>query len=397
MAPVSERPAVVVLGLSLAGLNAMRNLTRRGIQVIGVDADSRQAGFHSCASEAVLVASPDEEPQRVVEQVTAIGRRLGGRPVLLPATDSFALWLARYQDPLAAQFRFTVAEPALVEALVDKAAFAQLMSRHDLPTPRTWRLNGRHEPSHELRYPCAVKPAVSHQFHRRVNRKGFYVTSPAALAALQQHLNGAGDALIAQEFVPGSDATHFSCAAYLDAAGTARGVFVSRKIRQYPRRLGVGSLCESAWDEEVAALGLRVLRAIGFRGLAEVEVKRNAVDGRLYILEINARTWLQNQLAARCGVDLDYAAYAEHADSSWTAPRQVDGIKWISLRGDVRSAAQALRARELTVSQWLGSLRGPIELAYWSWRDPMPFVHELGRMARDVVGAAGRLIRRREG
>lgn len=382
---------VVVLGLSVTGLNVLRNFAKRKIPVIGVDCDSTQVGFLTRCAPTHVVSSPDEDPEAVLAHLAALARRWDTRPVLYPTTDRFALFVSRHRTRLAAQFRFHLAPQDLIEAMVDKDRFAQLMEAHGVPTPRTWRLDTKtaDEPDG---FPCVVKPSVSYRFKSTHDRKGFCVSSPEALEELRATLGPVSNSLVVQELIPGEDDQHYSCAAYLDARGDLRGVFTSRKLRQYPRTLGIGSLCESVWEPDVAALGVRVLQAVGFRGLAEVELKRDARDGTLKVLEINPRSWIQNQLAQRSGVDLDYLAYLDASGLNPPGPpvsiagagepcgRQTDGIKWLAIKWDVRAAGEAIRARELTVGAWWRSLRGTKVIAYGSWTDPAPFARELQQL-----------------
>ena len=143
----------------------------------------------------------------------------------------------------------------------------------------------------------------------------------------------------------------------------------------------------------MATLGLRSLQAIGFQGVAEVEIKRDARNGILTVLEINSRSWIQNQLAYTAEVDLDYLAYADAAGLPLPlARRQLDGLKWIAWRWDLRAAWNAVRAGELTTVAWLRSLRSSKVVAYWSWSDPVPFAWDAGRFLRDIWNAIARRL-----
>ena len=57
--------------------------------------------------------------------------------------------------------------------------------------------------------------------------------------------------------------------------------------------------------------GLRFLAALGYRGLSQVEFKRDPRDGRYKLMEINPRLYQWHGLAAACGVDLPRLAYCD--------------------------------------------------------------------------------------
>ena len=57
--------------------------------------------------------------------------------------------------------------------------------------------------------------------------------------------------------------------------------------------------------------GLRLLKALGFHGISQVEFKRDPRDGRYKLMEVNPRLWQWHGLAAACGVDLPLIAYRD--------------------------------------------------------------------------------------
>ncbi len=68
---------------------------------------------------------------------------------------------------------------------------------------------------------------------------------------------------------------------------------------------------EAVWVQEVVDAGLRFLAALDYRGLSQVEFKRDPRDGRYKLMEINPRLFQWHGLAAACGVDLPRLAYAD--------------------------------------------------------------------------------------
>ena len=63
--------------------------------------------------------------------------------------------------------------------------------------------------------------------------------------------------------------------------------------------------------QEVVDAGLRLLAAVGYHGLSQVEFKRDPRDGRFKLMEINPRLFQWHGLAAACGVDLPRLAYQD--------------------------------------------------------------------------------------
>ena len=62
-------------------------------------------------------------------------------------------------------------------------------------------------------------------------------------------------------------------------------------------------------NPEVAELGLRFFQGVGLRGLANVEFKRDARDGRLKLIECNHRFTAPTGLLRAAGMDLPLFVY----------------------------------------------------------------------------------------
>ena len=192
--------------------------------------------------------------------------------------------------------------------------------------------------------------------------------------------------LMLQEVVPGGDGELYCCCAYHDASSNPLGVFVGRKIRQHPPGYGEARLAESRWVDDVAEAGLRLLAELAYHGISQTEFKRDPRDGRLKLMEINARHWLFHPLATICGVELSHIAYSDALGRPLEAPRQRDGVRWLDAWHDTRDGLRELRRGDLRLRPWMASLRDVRVDAVCALDDPGPAVVS-------ALGAVGRRAR----
>ena len=314
----------------------------------------------------------------LVEALVELAMREAQRPVLYFEEDAHLLMVSRHRDRLNSAFQFILADPVLVEQLVDKARFQRLAEDLALPVPRTRALHPvpGSRPQHlDLRYPLVVKPLTRRESWAAIEREGkaIQVNGADDLAALWPRLTAAGLDLLAQELIPGPESAIESYHVYIDTRGEVAGEFTGRKIRTYPAAYGhstaltVSDIRGQAAD--VAALGREVAQRLGLRGVAKFDFKR-APDGRLYLLEINPRFNLWHHLGAVAGVNLPALVYADLTGRDRPRPAVARaGACWC------RPGTDRLAAREagLTTLAWL---------AWWvrceasplSWDDPAPFL-----------------------
>ena len=78
---------------------------------------------------------------------------------------------------------------------------------------------------------------------------------------------------------------------------------VARRLRQHPLEFGRASTyVETAEVPELETLSERLLRAVDYYGLVELEYKLDPRDGQYKLLDFNARTWGYHSLGSRAGV-----------------------------------------------------------------------------------------------
>lgn len=285
------------------------------------------------------------------------------KPVLYVQDDDALLLASRQRACLASFFHLPLADAPLVEALVDKARFAELAARHGLPVPATRRIAAA---DGGLRFPVVVKP-LTRDAAWPGTAKALRADTPAALQALRRcH----GDDLLVQELIPGPETRVESHHVYVDASGAIAAEFTGRKIRTWPASFGHSTAVEITEAPDVAALGRRAVRALGLRGVAKLDIKRGP-DGTLHLLEINPRFTLWHHLGAEAGVNIPALVHADLCGLPRPRPAPArPGAAWLRPREDWRAA----RAAGIAPLRWLRFLRDAAANASFDARDPMPFL-----------------------
>ena len=106
---------------------------------------------------------------------------------------------------------------------------------------------------------------------------------------------------------PGGEALGVSLLFNKDAE--PRALFVHKRLREYPLNGGPSTLRESVLRPEAAELGVRLLRALRWYGVAMVEFKVDPRDGVPKLMEVNPKLWGSLSLAIASGVDFPALLY----------------------------------------------------------------------------------------
>jgi D-aspartate ligase len=122
---------------------------------------------------------------------------------------------------------------------------------------------------------------------------------------------------------------------------------------------------------------LRLLTAIRYTGLVEVEFKRDWRDGQFKLLDLNPRVWGWHTVGNRAGVDFSYLLWLLMCGEPISETQAHPGVRWVRMSTDFPIAALEILRGRLSVRDYLHSLRGPIESAIFTIDDPLPGLLEL--------------------
>jgi D-aspartate ligase len=383
----------VILGGSENALSVARSLGSRGItvHVLGDGVGTNLTRYSRFVSSFLTVADLEERSARWLDWLESGPRKA----VVLACSDAALEFVAQHRPWLVENSYLPVeANDAITLAMLDKASTYELARDAGFDVPRTAAVADAADLDAAvdgIGFPCALKPRSSHRYYEVFGGKAIVVRSPEELRQVFDPIDAAGLEVLVSEIVLGVDDSCCSYYSYLDERGEPLLHFTKRKLRQYPIGFGGGTYHVSHWDADVAELGLRLLQAIGLRGIGNVEFKRDRRDGRLKLIECNPRLTAADALLRRAGVDLPHLAYARALGGELDL---VDGFRsgvrqWYP-DSDFRALLAYRAAGQLTTRRWVASLAHVQHFPVFDRRDVRPSVVGAGRWIRR---AARRVVR----
>jgi predicted ATP-grasp superfamily ATP-dependent carboligase len=391
-AAAAKPPAAVFQVSYSCGLDIVRDLGRHGVPMLALDPDPAAIGLRSRYAAGQVCPSPLDDEEAFLTWLETLGPRLPQRAVVFPSHDEFIWPLSRHAERLEPWFIVPFSRWDVMSKVHDKRAQMEAAWRAGVDTPKTVFVSSGAElqaAAGEIRFPAVLKPVESLAFKLRFHRHILDVETPAELQRIYDKVDDLG-VLILQERIPGGEDELWTVGSYLDAESRPLAVFTGHKLRQYPHAGGSCLAGVSRWDDKLADSALRLLRELRFHGVSQVEFKRDPRDGRFCLMEINARHWKWHGLAARCGVNLSYAAYRDAVGDPYIAPRQQDGVKWIVANKDVPLALLEIAKRQRSAPEYLRSLRGTRMDGLHALDDPLPGLLNAGAVVKQIVTRAPR-------
>ncbi len=383
-------PAIILGGAAGNGLSVARSLGGHGVKVYQL---LDGPNLHSRYASAIrLTPSSDRQAAWTQFLLGPQSESLRGA-VLLACSDAGIELLIDHREQLAGRFTLDISNPNAQRTLLGKLTMYRMAREAGVPTPQFWTAESLEQVTErkgEYLYPLLVKPTYSHRFQAVFRDKFFRVTNFDELLDAYRLVRGHGlDALLLEE-IPGPDDQLCSYYTYVDERGEVLFDFTKRIIRRFPENRGLACYHVTDWNPEVRDLGLRLFRQAGLRGVGNVEFKRDLRDGRLKVIDCNARFTAGNPLLVASGCDLALFVYNRLAGVSQPSLRgraYVLGLHYWLPVNDLR-AFLALKAEgRLTFAGWLTGLAHRQVVPYFRWNDPWPWLVTTAGYAWRAVGA----------
>jgi D-aspartate ligase len=374
-------PGGVVVGGDYLGLEIARSLGHRGIPVCVIDDERSITRFSRFTTRSIRVKDL-RDAEACTDALLTAGRRLAlDGWVLFPTRDEGVAAIARNRDALAEVFRVPLRGWDTIRWASDKRNTYELAARLGIPTPRTWYPQAARDLADiDAEPPFAIKPAIKQNFIYETGDKAWRADSRAELDALFARacaVAGDGEIMI-QELIPGDGRFQFGFGA-LFKDGMSLGSMVARRRRQHPPTFGrATTFAETVDIPTLEERSERLLGAIDFYGLAELEYKRDPRDGEYKLLDFNARAWGYHGLGRGAGVDFPLLLFEDQLGRPVAPRRARPGVRWIRLTTDLPTAAVEMWAGRLRFRAFLRTLAREIDVeAVFSRDDPAPGLAEI--------------------
>jgi predicted ATP-grasp superfamily ATP-dependent carboligase len=382
-----------------AALAVIRSLGKRNIEVTAGDFLNFNTGFLSkYCRHKILYPSPERDCQMFVKTLLKFFRK-EKYDLLIPITDLTATLLSKYKEEFEPYVDVGIPSYDVAMNVFDKARTIRIAVDHNIPCPQTFLVEDIESVktiANEVKYPAVIKPRSkvlllnNSAVTMKVTAKN-YVYDPESLIAnytelISQHeeLVESNNLPLIQECVSGIG---YGLEALMDRSGS-RATFLHKRLREYPATGGASTLRISVKNMEMQEIGLKMLKALNWYGVAMVEFKIDRRDWKPKLIEVNGRFWGSLPLAIASGIDFPYLLYKMMKEGNTYS--QIDyeiGVmrRWL-LPGDLLWILTTLRyghARLQAIKDFFASFSVPDDIV--SVDDFLPFFGTANVIMHDFI------------
>jgi len=374
MAKIATAPAVVLCDGSNS-LGVIRSLARVGVPSIAAAMSPQEIALHSRYPVRKLCLPPtprDGAEQRLLELLLDLREH---RPVLIPSSDRYVVFMQRHRRALAERFNFCLPSDELITALIDKALETELIARSGIALPKTARVLPE-DPAELVRLlglPLIIKPRSFAEVPL-LPGKNLIVRSWQVLEEFYRSHEHCPGGFLAQEVVPGGDdALHVGSCTF-NRRSELVSAFTFRKLRMTPAHFGVASFAVSEVNPRVVELAEFIARTVGYMGPTVFEFKLDARDQQYKYIEWNPRIGLCNYFDTVCGVNTAWYTYRVSRGEEVGRQRiaQRDGVIYCDLYEDLYASFKDGESPASVAAFYLRYWNRPRVGAFHCWSDLRP-------------------------
>ena len=376
-----EPTGVIVIGDHIQALGIIRSLGRHGIPVYLLhDKTLCISRFSRYCYKFIKTPSMDNESD-FISFLAELAKKFDVNDyILMPTNDAAVRILSKNKDFLEKYYKVPTPHWDITKFALNKELTYSLAAENGIPVPKTIHpKNVEDLQKLHINYPVVLKGVEGLNFYRKTGAKAFRANSLGELKRIYEKNSTLIDfsEIIIQEEIPGGTDLMYSFCSFFKN-DELLGVWTGRKVREHPVGLGTGTFAESIYVPEIVELGSKLLSAMNYYGISEIEFKKDPRDNKFKLIEMNARTWLWISLAVRAGVDFPYMLYKDIMGDGIAPVKSFrEGIRWMHIYTDLGVMIKEIPRGNMMIKDYFASLNnGEKEFAVFSLNDPLPFIME---------------------
>lgn len=317
---ISRKQTVIPIVLGDSGLGFIRSLGEKGISSLVIDDGISSVRDLSKYCFRVFSSNFATAPDQVLNQLRELSeishQKTGQLPILFPVSDYALEFIQLHWDTIAPLAQLSCPDRPTLTLSLDKISFYRWLKERGYPGPRTLfpseSAGSIYDDVDDLNFPCLLKPSLTYKLEDLLGVKLFVVQNKNEYEKSVDVLRKNKIPYVVQDIIPGATNDQFSFAGYCSDNGNILTYVMTNKIRQ--GFYGAGTFVSSAYVPELLDISTALLKELKYKGIFEIEFKRDSRDGQYKIIELNARSWAQVDLATRAGVNVAYCSYKNLVD-----------------------------------------------------------------------------------
>lgn len=366
--------SAVVLDIGFSGYGVIRSLSGYNIPIVAFKTKTFnfEAGTRLCNKIFAF-----NDIHHLYDMLMSYAQTQSQKPVLYLTSDKYVYFISENITEISKSYQIDFPDKDTINILMNKLNFTQFAIKNNLKIPKTTDLSEITKIQifkNKLDFPLVLKPWLrTDKWNKNIKEKGFLLNDYNKLEEVFEKIKKIEKNILIQEYIPGGDDHIYYCLTYYDQQSNCISAFTGRKIRQWPIKTGSTATTIACDNDTIKKETMKIFDLLNYKGFGSFEYKKHAITGEYYIMEPTVgRLNQQEYVATLNGNNLPLIAYNSLTkaglDPILPTKKPVIYIDEIS---ELRSAFKYLKEGNLSIKEWLKSLKGYKAYRYCNLNDPM--------------------------
>lgn len=366
---------MIIIEGHVQGLSNTRSLGEAGIPVYIIDKTNCIARYSKFCKKFFIC--PDFNTREFIEFLIMLARSESLKDwILLPSNDHAVLSISRHRNILSEFYKIITPEERIISNIYDKSRLLSIAENIGISVPTTKYFKTEDDPiDKSIMFPVLTKGRHGLDFYKAVKKKAYLAMSEQELRnQLKQIRNKCPlENTFTQELIPDNGTNKTVSFTAFCISGEIKTYWAGEKVREHPVRFGTATFARSIDGSFLLTMSKRLLHALNYTGVCEIEYLLDPRDNKYKLIEINARTWLWVGLAKESGIDYAKLIYDYLNDKSISFPEKYNiNIGWVNYITDIPFSIMGLFKGKLSIKEYLSTFQIKVKNASFAWNDLMP-------------------------
>ena len=263
---------------------------------------------HSHSCKKFIPCSPYGSPE-FIEELVKLGKQNKLKDwLILPSNDYAVLNIAKNIKKLVPFYKTFSSSIEILNTIVNKSKLMGLAVESEIDIPKTYEeIEYNDFLEHDFTYPLLTRGIIGQDFYKRIGVKALKSENlkelKLNLIRIKNHIDLSQS--ITQELIQTTNglksATISTCC--LCVEGIILNLWMGEKLNEHPISYGTATLARSVKIKALEEPAKKLIKAINYTGICEIEWLYNPKQRKYNLIEINPRTWLWVELAKASGID----------------------------------------------------------------------------------------------
>ena len=326
------KPGAIIIEGHVQGLSNLRSLGSQNINVWVIDTSNCIAKYSKYCKK--FIKCPSFDSDEFISFLIDLSNQYDlSSCLLLPSNDHIVKALSKNSTKLKSLYKLITPSYDIIENIYDKSKLISIAVSSGVACPETNSISSIKDIPEFASFPILIKGKEGLSFYKKTSKKAFLINSKDELIQKLEDLKGliSFDDILLQELIPYDENHHTISVALFCENGTVKTFWMGEKLREHPIRFGTATLAKSIEIDELKINSNKLIKALRYTGICEIEYLWNPSKKEYQLIEINARTWLWVGLAKTCGIDFAKIAYDYVNDNKISYPdTYLKGVYWFN-------------------------------------------------------------------